>query len=318
MFCYILYRAVDWPGIQTSFITCVFISLESTGATMRKAILRIIGCLIGGSLALFSIVFLIPHMETIASLSVLVACVAAIAGWVATGTERIAYAGLQIAFAFFISVFQGYAPDTDLDNIRNRVVGILLGIIVTGLIFHYVWPERAFDRLQAILQQTLRNLARLLVIPSPQTAVESAKPEAEALINELSKGFDQARQQAELANFELDESPARDQISTRDIETILALAEDIFVPASSLASDGEWNEWLDLPSEAQLAESQLRNAAAKRIKRAATIAASKDRGDDFAIALDRWNQAVAHLPASEKNRRTALLSQIAAEVEQVG
>src|SRR5207249_6510223 len=50
---------------------------------------------------------------------------------------------LQIAFAFFYSVFQGYAPDTDLDNVRNRVVGILFGLIVTGLVFRYIWPERA-------------------------------------------------------------------------------------------------------------------------------------------------------------------------------
>ena len=60
-------------------------------------------------------------METIASLVALVACVAAIAGWVAAGSERISYAGLQIAFAFFYSVFQGYAPDTDLDNVRAIV-----------------------------------------------------------------------------------------------------------------------------------------------------------------------------------------------------
>jgi hypothetical protein len=61
----------------------------------------------------FSIVFLMPHMETIASLVVLVACASAIAGWVAAGSERISYAGLQLASAFFYSVFQGYAPDTD-------------------------------------------------------------------------------------------------------------------------------------------------------------------------------------------------------------
>src|SRR4029078_11805227 len=71
---------------------------------------------------------------------------AAIAGWVATGSERISYAGLQLAFAFFYSVFQGYAPDTDLDNVRNRVAGILFGLIVTGLIFKYIWPERKDDR----------------------------------------------------------------------------------------------------------------------------------------------------------------------------
>jgi len=96
--------------------------------------------------ALFTIVFLMPHMETIASLVVVVACVAAIAGWAAAGSERISYGGLQIAFAFFYSVFQGYAPDTDLDNVRNRVVEILFGLLVTGLVFQYIWPERARQR----------------------------------------------------------------------------------------------------------------------------------------------------------------------------
>jgi uncharacterized membrane protein YccC len=143
MFCFIVYEAIDWSGIHTAFITCTFIALESTEATLYKGTLRFVGCVIGGALALFSIVFLMPHMETIASLVVLVACASAIAGWVATGSPRISYAGLQLAFAFFYSVFQGYAPDTDLDNVRNRVVGILFGLIVTGLVFHYIWPERA-------------------------------------------------------------------------------------------------------------------------------------------------------------------------------
>jgi uncharacterized membrane protein YccC len=141
MFCYIVYEAIDWSGIHTAFITCTFIALESTEATLYKGTLRFVGCVIGGALALCSIVFLMPHMETITSLVVLVACASAIAGWVATGSERISYAGLQLAFAFFYSVFQGYAPDTDLDNVRNRVVGILFGLIVTGFVFQYIWPE---------------------------------------------------------------------------------------------------------------------------------------------------------------------------------
>jgi uncharacterized membrane protein YccC len=142
-FCYIVYQAIDWTGIHTAFITCTFIALESTEATLYKGTLRFVGCLIGGALALFTIVFLMPHMETIASLVVVVAFASSIAGWVATGSERISYAGLQIAFAFFYSVFQGYAPDTDLDNVRDRCVGILFGLVVTGLVFHYIWPEPA-------------------------------------------------------------------------------------------------------------------------------------------------------------------------------
>ena len=178
MFCYIVYMAIDWSGIHTALITCTFIALETTGATLHKGILRIGGCVIGGALALLTIVFLMPHMETIASLVVVVACASAIAGWVATGSELISYAGLQIAFAFFYSVFQGYAPDTDLDNVRNRVVGILFGLIVTGLVFAYIWPEHTIDRFRDALREALRQLARLLEIPRPESSIETAKAEA--------------------------------------------------------------------------------------------------------------------------------------------
>ena len=41
MFCYIFYMAIDWSGIHTALITCTFIALESTGATLHKGVLRI-------------------------------------------------------------------------------------------------------------------------------------------------------------------------------------------------------------------------------------------------------------------------------------
>ena len=239
MFCYIFYMAIDWSGIHTALITCTFIALESTGATLHKGVLRIGGCIIGGALALFTIVFLMPHMDTIASLVVVVGCASAIAGWVATGTELISYAGLQIAFAFFYSVFQGYAPDTDLDNVRNRVVGILFGLVVTGVVFKYIWPERTIDRLRAALRAALRQLARLLEIPRPESSIETAKSEGHNLIAETSKSFEQARRYVELTQFESEESSATDQVSTRKLENTLARAEEIFASAQSLVQGDE-------------------------------------------------------------------------------
>src|SRR5438105_4405472 len=251
MFCYIFYMAIDWSGIHTALITCTFIALESTGATLHKGVLRIVGCLIGGALALFTIVFLMPHMDTIASLVVVVACASAIAGWVATGTELISYAGLQIAFAFFYSVFQGYAPDTDLDNVRNRVVGILFGLIVTGLVFQYIWPERTIDRLRGALRQVLLQLAKLLVIPSPQTAVKEAKPKAQALVAEISRELEQAQRQAELTGFEIGEPQAGDRVSLGNLEAALSRAEHMLNLATSLTTDSAWTEWQQLPPDAQ-------------------------------------------------------------------
>jgi uncharacterized membrane protein YccC len=242
MFCYIFYTAIDWSGIHTAFITCTFIALESTGATLHKGALRIVGCIIGGALALFTIVFLMPHMDTIASLVVLVACASAIAGWVGAGSEMISYAGLQIAFAFFYSVFQGYAPDTDLDNVRNRVVGILFGLIVTGLVFRYIWPERTIDRLRDALRAALGQLARLLEIRRPDVSMEKTKTEAHALIGETAKSFEQARRYIELTQFESEESSAIDQESTSKLENILVRAEEIFALAKSLVQGDERND----------------------------------------------------------------------------
>jgi uncharacterized membrane protein YccC len=239
MFCYIFYMAIDWSGIHTAFITCTFIALESTGATLHKGVLRIGGCVIGGALALFTIVFLMPHMDTIASLVVVVACASAIAGWAATGSELISYGGLQIAFAFFYSVFQGYAPDTDLDNVRNRVVGILFGLIVTGVVFRYIWPERTIDRLRAALRAALQQLARLVEIPRSETSIEAAKADAHRLIGETAKSFDQARRYIELTQFESEESSTTDQVSTSKLENILVRAEEIFASAKSLVQGDE-------------------------------------------------------------------------------
>jgi uncharacterized membrane protein YccC len=316
MFCYIFYSAIDWTGIHTAFITCTFIALESTGATLHKGVLRIGGCVIGGALALFTIVFLMPHMVTIASLVVVVACASVIAGWVATGSEMISYAGLQIAFAFFYSVFQGYAPDTDLDNVRDRVVGILFGLIVTGVVFAYIWPERTIDRLRDALRAALRQLARLLEIPRAQTSIEAAKVEAHSLTAETGKSFELARRYADLTQFEFEESPDRERTSLGNLESMLSRAEHVFAPATSLTSDSAWDEWQQLPPAARIAESELRNAAAKRIEDATTNDPAKHLDDaNLSIALTRWNETVVR-PAPDS--RTALVSQIAAEVQHLG
>jgi uncharacterized membrane protein YccC len=313
MFCYILYSAIDWSGIHTAFITCTFIALESTEATLYKGTLRIVGCVIGGALALFSIVFLMPHMETIASLVVLVACASAIAGWVATGSERISYAGLQIAFAFFYSVFQGYAPDTDLDNVRNRVIGILFGLIVTGLVFEYIWPERTIDRVRGALRQVLLQLAKLLVIPSPQTAVKEAKPKAQALVAEISSELEQGQRQAKLTGFEIGEPQAGDRVSLGDLEATLSRAEHMLDLATSLTTDSAWTEWQQLPPDAQHAESELRNVVAKRVERAAASDELEDAGANLSTAFARWTETMQALQV--KNSRVALVSQIVTEVQ---
>jgi hypothetical protein len=102
------------------------------------------------------------------------------------------------------------------------------------------------------------------------------------------------------------------------LKTTLSGAERVFSTATSLVSAYALNGWRQLPSVAKNAESELRNAAAKRIERAARLTISKDGDDDFQAALGKWSEAVARLPETQKNSRTGFVSQMVAEVQQLG
>ncbi|MRX11847.1 hypothetical protein GJ697_28860 [Pseudoduganella sp. FT25W] len=143
MLCYIVYTALAWPGIHTCLITCAVIALASNEATLHKATLRIAGALVGGGLALLATVFVVPHLESLGGLLLTIAPVVAVSAWIAAGPERDAYFGWQIAFAFFLCVLHGYGPSTDVTPVRDRLVGIVFGIIVMSVMFRFVWPERA-------------------------------------------------------------------------------------------------------------------------------------------------------------------------------
>jgi multidrug resistance protein MdtO len=178
MIVYAVYSLLDWPGLRTSIVTCFFVALGSLGETVHKLSLRLSGAIIGGLIAGVCIVFVLPHLTDIGQLSLLTAAVALFAGWVATSSERLSYAGLQIAFAFFLGLLQTYAPATDLTVLRDRVVGILLGNIVITVVFSAVWPESAITRLRAALADAQRGIAALLRAPVERTAARQRTVEA--------------------------------------------------------------------------------------------------------------------------------------------
>lgn len=162
MAAYINYTGLDWPGLRTSVTTCFFVALGSVGETIHKATLRIAGALLGGLAGGVCIVYLLPDMTDIGQLCLLMAAVSAVGAWVATSSDRLSYAGMQMAFAFFLSILQGYGPTTDLTEPRDRVVGILFGNVIMTIVFSVLWPTSAGDRARASVATALRTLAQLL------------------------------------------------------------------------------------------------------------------------------------------------------------
>jgi multidrug resistance protein MdtO len=256
MIVYSVYTMLDWPGLLTSIVTVFFVALGSVGETVHKLVLRLSGAIIGGLIAGLSIVFLLPHFTDIGQLCMLTAVVALFAGWVTTSSERLSYAGMQIALAFFMGLLQTYSPANDLTVLRDRVVGILLGNVVMTLVFSSLWPESAITRLRGALADALRAIAALLRLP--QNAETNRQHAVEALAR--------ADNFKALSQFEMEMLPRQTHLP--DLQSIERLAGAAFVAASEpLARDvdaravASLGDWLDRAAQATAEDSALPSVA---------------------------------------------------------
>ena len=272
--CYVIYVGLDWTGIHTAFITCCIIALESNGATRRKGWLRLAGCCVGGLLGFLGILYLVPQMESVVSLILLVSAVTALAGWIAAGSERIAYGGLQIALAFYLCIFQGFAPGTDFDKIRDRLAGIVLGIVVSGVVFHYVWPELSGDRLRTVLARVLHSLGRLVLIPAPDASWETAVEESAYEHGVITKDLDETLRLKELAMLEDATVDRADSLSPARLDGIVRQVQAVFLIISTLTTRLELDAWTSLAPSERDTETEARGNVAQGLHRAGDAVAA--------------------------------------------
>ena len=121
--------------------------------------------------------FVFPNIESVTPFLLVIAAVSFLGAWVA-GSSYYGYIGLQIVFSFNLLAFEGLSAPTQMTPARDRLLGILLGLIVMFLIFHQVRPERTVDTMRQNLARLLRSEAELVrltsveppgVVPSPNT-----------------------------------------------------------------------------------------------------------------------------------------------------
>ena len=220
---YIFYTASDYFGIHTVYYTPLIIALSSTGATIHKGVLRIVGCVIGGGLGLICTIWLIPRFETLGIYLLIVFCLHGLAAWIAFGSERISYMGLQIALTFDLGVLSDYGPPTKIDPIRDRFIGIVLGIIIISIVFSLLWPEDAHSFVRQKLAACLRSIARLL---RPDGSPDSS-PQRQHLELEIASRLSEANTFEEQAAFEA-LLYGREERNGADLRDITSAAEEIY------------------------------------------------------------------------------------------
>jgi multidrug resistance protein MdtO len=162
MSAYLLYSGLEWYSIHTATITCFFVAQDSVGATIHKLTLRLCGAIVGATLGILAILFVLPALQSVGGLVILVAAVTLLAAWVGTAGPRISYAGWQIALSFYLTVLQGFSRTSKLYVGRDRVIGILLGNILMSVVFSSVWPVRRAPAERRILSRAIEALAAML------------------------------------------------------------------------------------------------------------------------------------------------------------
>jgi multidrug resistance protein MdtO len=202
--CYVLYNALDWPGINTSVLTCIVTALSTIGSSLQAQFLRIAGFVAGGLvLGISAQILILPAIDSIFGFALFFAAGTAIAAWFATSSPRLSFFGVQMALAFYFVNLQDFQIQTDLTIARDKVIGVLLGILAMGFIFDRFGTKSDAQHLPKLLVQNVRMLAQLGVCPVVRDRTIAA-PQISRLRSQINDNFASLTSEIDTAQFEFE------------------------------------------------------------------------------------------------------------------
>ncbi len=200
--CYILYNALDWPGINTSVLTCIVTALSTVGSSLQAQFLRIAGFVVGGLvLGISAQILILPGIDSVFGFALFFAAASAIAAWFATSSPRLSFFGVQIALAFYFVNLTDFHVETDLTIARDKVIGVLLGILAMGFFFNRFGTKSDAEQLPKLLVRNVRMLAQLIVCPVVRDRA-LAVSQVSRLRSQINDNFAGMESQTETARFE--------------------------------------------------------------------------------------------------------------------
>jgi multidrug resistance protein MdtO len=209
MVCYVTYTAIDWPGLSTSVVTSYITALSTIGSSRQKQVLRLSGAYIGGIIfGMGAQVFVLPYLDSIAGFTVLFGVVTAISAWISLASARLSYLGVQLALAFYLVNLQECTIQTSLSIARDRVFGVLLGLVSMGLFFDLLWVRNAVNEMQTVFAHNLELFAELAQQLLEQDHIKAIK-RIRQLRDQINNGFQAVTAQSDAVL--LDFSPLRQE-----------------------------------------------------------------------------------------------------------
>ena len=319
--CYVLYNAVGWPGISSAMSTCFIVALDTAGASYRRLALRLAGVVIGGLLfGIGGIALVLSQMDNIVQLLLYVALVFFVSGWVAKGSQRISYAGTNMALAFALVAMSSPTIPYQITEARDRIMGMLLVAIVLWFVFGHLWPVNAIAAQKAKLADLIRDLADLFQLSADEGPMEERITRFHELRQSANQAILAAYDRAEASSYD---SP-RDPEMQRSLHDGLSTAEALLL-LEVVALNLSLKRATDNPVS-NAGRKQMTDDYASRLRKLAEEVKTGNREQldsavrQLAELLSEWDQSLIHENVPEQarivQRRHAHIAELLGSVQQ--
>jgi multidrug resistance protein MdtO len=196
--CYLIYSGKAWQGISTAITTCFLTALSTIGSSHQKQLLRIAGAIVGGVfLGIGAEMFILPGLDSIAGFTLLFLAGTILSAWIMTSSARLSYLGVQIVVAFYLINLSEFGVQTSLIPARDRVIGILLGLMMMWLVFDQFWTVSAAVQMKRTFVSNLHLLAQFAREPVSgvlRNDLRTAIERAYSLRETINSNFDRVRE----------------------------------------------------------------------------------------------------------------------------
>lgn len=159
MFCALFCIAINWT-MGIGCVETVMLVVQGTfGGTLLIGGLRMAGVVIGYTLAILLIIFLIPTVTTLPGFWLVFGGTLFLTSWGVAGPLRISVPCLQAMIVVDFALLQVTRPDISLLPAMNFALAVSMGVLVTVAVYWLLWPVKAGKVVRPTLSFMLERVA---------------------------------------------------------------------------------------------------------------------------------------------------------------
>ena len=172
MLAYVVVAASGHKSFLPATWLAVMIVEPHYGGTIRRAVHALAGASVGGVLAIVVVMTVIPNTTGPFFYLVAALAVTVVAAYGGLAGPRLSFAFLQMGLAYMFCIAM-LAPSPDVTAPLSRVMGILIGVSATYLVFRFVERDYAENHALRLLNDILRPLPGLVPQPGQPCATRA-------------------------------------------------------------------------------------------------------------------------------------------------